>query len=107
MLAAFFFLSRGAVLANRSRVIALVVLEIVFWMVAYMSLVDPLLRRIAGSLFGFAIEWRGVGSSISWTAMEKVGGLVELLINFLGFAFIILWLLPFFGAIGLAWRLAP
>ena len=100
-----FFLSRGAVSSNQFIVILAAVLLLVLWTVAYVTLVDPLLRRAVGALFNRTIEWRGTSKSISWTCAEETGCLTSLFIDLLGYAFIILWLLPFGAGIVLVWWL--
>ena len=98
-----FFLSRSAVSPNQFIIIVAAVLLLVLWTVAYVTLVDPLLRRAVGALFNRTIQWRGTSKSISWTPVEETGCLTSLFIDLLGYAFIILWLLPFGAAIALIW----
>ena len=105
MIPVLFFLSRGAVSTNQFIVILSTVLLLVLWTVAYVTLVDPLLRRAVGALFNRTIEWQGTSQSISWTPVEEAGCLTGLFITLLGYAFIILWLLPFGASIALIWWL--
>ena len=99
MIPALFFLSRGAVSFNQYFVIVAAVLSLVLWTVPYATLVDPWLRRGVGTLFNVHIEWRGPSRSIAWTTVEETGCLLSLLVDLLGYFFIILWLLPFGAAI--------
>lgn len=100
-----FFLSRSTVSPNQFIVIVAAVLLLVLWTVAYVTLVDPLLRRAVGALFSRTIQWRGTSKSISWTPVEETGCLTALFIDLLGYSFIILWLLPFGAGVGLVWWL--
>lgn len=97
-----FFLTRDAV--NRSQFVVIVsaVLLLVLWIIPYMTLVDPFLRRAVGALLSLTIEWRGVTNSISWTPLEETGCLLGLFLDLLGYFFIILWFVPPAAAIGLA-----
>ena len=100
-----FVLTRKAAGTNRVIVITGVVLLFVLWTALYAMLVDPLLRRFIGGIFMVRIEWRGPGNSIAWTAAEPQGCLREMLIALFGYVFLTLWILPFAGAVFLAYRL--
>ena len=97
-----FILSRNSVDTSQFILIVSAVLSFVLWTIAYATLIDPLLRRGIGALFGTTIEWRGPSKSIAWTPVEETGCLLSLFIDALGYFFIILWFLPFAAAIGLA-----
>ena len=101
MIPVLFFLSRGSLGASQYWAIVTAVLGLVVWTIPYATLVDPLLRRGVGSLFGTTIEWRGTSKSISWTPGNETGCIANLCIDLLGYFFIILWLLPFGAAIAL------
>jgi len=97
-----FIFSRNTVNANQFILIVSAVLMLVLWTIAYMTLVDPLLRRGMGALFDVHIQWRGPSGSISWTPVEDTGCLFGLFLDLLGYFFIVLWFMPFVAAIGLA-----
>ena len=100
-----FILSRNSVNSSQFILIASAVLLLVLWTIPYATLVDPLLRRGVGALFGTTIEWRGTSKSISWTPGGETGCIASLLIDLLGYFFIILWLLPFgAGIVLMLWR---
>lgn len=105
MIPVLFVLTRSTVSANQYLVIVSAVLLLVLWTVAYVTLVDPLLRRAVGALCHRTIEWRGTSKSISWTAVEETGCLMSLLVDLLGYFFIVLWLLPFGAGVSLVWWL--
>ena len=107
MIPVLFFLSRGAVGTNLFILIVSGALLVVLWTIPYATLVDPGLRRVVGGVFGITIEWRGVGNSISWTPVEKVGCIQGLFIDLLGYFFILLWFLPFAAAIAMVFWLRP
>jgi hypothetical protein len=100
-----FVLSRNAVSANQYFAIVSAVLLLVLWTIPYATLIDPWLRRSVGALFNTSIEWRGTSKSMSWTPGEETGCITGLFIDLLGYLFIVLWLVPFAGAIGLVWWL--
>ncbi len=77
------------------------VLLLVLWTIPYVTLVDPLLRRLVGGLCNRTIEWRGVTNSISWTPLEKTGCLLGLFLDLLGYVFIVMWLAPLAAAVAL------
>lgn len=106
MIPLLFILSRNTVDTSQFILIVSAVLLFVLWTIPYATLVDPLLRRGVGALFGTTIEWRGTSKSISWTPGEETGCIASLLIDLLGYFFIILWLLPFGAGIALVlwWR---
>jgi hypothetical protein len=106
MIPLLFILSRNTVDTSQFILIVSAVLLFVLWTIAYATLIDPLLRRGVGALFGTTIEWRGTSKSISWTPGEETGCIASLLIDLLGYFFIILWLLPFGAGIALVlwWR---
>lgn len=101
MIPVLFFLSRGSLGASQYLTIVSAVLALVIWTIPYATLVDPLLRRGVGALFGTIIEWRGTSKSMSWTPGAETGCIASLCIDLLGYFFIILWLLPFGAAIAL------
>ena len=105
MVPVLFVLSRGAVSTNQFALIVSGVLLLVLWTIPYMTLIDPLLRRAAGSVFGVTIEWRGPRNSLSWTPVEATGCLSELVIGSLGYLLIVLWFVPFGAAIALVFWL--
>ena len=96
-----FILSRNAVNTNQFILIVSAVLLFVLWTIPYATLVDPWLRRVVGAVFGTTIEWRGTSKSTSWTPVEESGCISGLFIGLLGYLFVILWLVPFGGAIAL------
>ena len=96
-----FFLSRGAVGSSQYLAIVAAVLALVLWMIPYVTLVDPWLRRGVGALFNMTIEWRGTSKSMSWTPVEEAGCLASLFLDLLGYLFLIFWFVPFAAAIGL------
>jgi hypothetical protein len=98
-----FILTRSSTSPNQFITIAIGVLLLVLWTIVYVTLVDPVLRRVAGSVFQRTIEWRGTSQSLSWTAVEETGCLVSLLVALLGYFFIALWLLPFGAGVALIW----
>jgi len=100
-----FVLSRNAVSTNQYFAIVSAVLLLVLWTIPYATLIDPWLRRSVGSLFNTSIEWRGTSKSMSWTSGEETGCITGLFIDLLGYLFIVLWLVPFAGAIGLVFWL--
>jgi len=101
MIPLLFFLSRGAVSTSQYLIIVLGVLLFVLWTIPYAMLVDPLLRRVIGTLLGVTIEWRGTNNSRSWTPVEETGCILGLIIDLLGYSFIILWIMPFAVAVAL------
>ena len=107
MIPLLFFLSRGTVSTNHYFVIVSAVLLLVLWTIPYATLVDPWLRRCVGAVLNVTIEWRGTSRSMSWTTVEETGCLASLFIDLLGYLFIILWLIPFGGAIALVLWLRP
>jgi hypothetical protein len=96
-----FILSRNTVNTNQFILIVSVVLLFVLWTIPYATLVDPWLRRTVGALFNVTIEWRGPTNAKSWTPVEKTGCIRGLVLDLLGYFFILLWLLPFGAAIAL------
>jgi hypothetical protein len=97
-----FIVSRGTVTTNQFVLIVCGVLGFTSWIVVYVKLVDPLLRRAAGALFGVAIETRGGrNGAAAWEPLESQGCLLEVFIGLLGYVCIALWLAAFAGAIGL------
>jgi hypothetical protein len=98
-----FFLSKGAISTNQYLVIVSGVLLFVLWTIPYAILVDPLLRRGIGALFGVTIEWQGPSNSLSWASAEGTGCILGLIIVLLGYLFIILWFMPLAAVV--AWIL--
>ena len=94
MIPVLFVLSRGAVSTNQFALIVSAVLLLGLWTIAYVTLIDPALRRVAGAVFGVTIEWRGARNSLSWTPAEATGCLSELVIGSLGYLLIGLWFVP-------------
>ena len=105
MIPVLFVLSRGDLSTNQFVLIVSGVLLLVLWTIPYMTLIDPLLRRAAGAVFGVTIEWRGPRNSLSWTPVEATGCLSELVIGSLGYLLIVLWFVPFGAAIALVFWL--
>jgi len=103
MIPVLFFVSRGAVGGNQFLLIGLAVLALVLWTIAYATLVDPLLRKAIGALFGLTIQWQGPGSSVAWTPLEKSGCLAGFVVGILGYIFIFLWLIPLVAGVALIW----
>src|SRR6266404_6149462 len=99
MIPLLFVLSRGAIGANQYFIIVTGVLLLVCWTIPYATLVDPLLRRGAGSLLNLNIQWRGSSNSIAWTPVEETGCLLSLFIDLLGYFFIAIWFVPFAAVI--------
>ena len=99
MIKVLFLLSQSTVSSYQFVLIVGSVLLLVLWTVAYVAAVDPLLRRVVGSIFGLNIQWRRSGSTTSWTPEEKTGCILGLFIDLLGYAFIVLWLVPFAAAV--------
>jgi hypothetical protein len=99
MIPVLFVLSRGAVSTNQFVLILSGVLLLVLWTIPYVTLIDPLLRRAAGAVFGVTIEWRGPRNSLSWTPVEATGCLSDLVIGSLGYLLIGLWFVPFAAAV--------
>jgi len=100
MIPVLFFLSRGDVGPGQFVGIVSAVLVLVLWTIPYVTLVDPLLRRAIGALFNVTIDWRGTSNSLSWTPVDNSGCILGLLLDLLGYFFIVLWLLPLGAAIG-------
>jgi hypothetical protein len=100
-----FFLSRGVIPANQFLLIALGILALLLWVIPFVTLVDPLLRRGVGSILNLNIVWRGrgAGRAASWTAMEKSGCLTGIALEALGYFFLLIWYLPWLGVIGIVW----
>ena len=96
-----FFLSRGAISARNYLAIVAAVLGLVLWTIPYATLVDPWLRNFVGKIFNVTITWRGPFGSMSWTPAEKTGCLTGLLLDLLGYLFLILWFVPFVVMLGL------
>jgi hypothetical protein len=103
MIPALFFLSRGAVGTNQYILIVLGVLMLVLWLISYMTLVDPWLRRRVGALLGVTIELQRSGGSANWAPSQKAGCLFGLFVPLLGYFFVIGWYVPLAAAIALAW----
>src|ERR1700730_12795075 len=101
MIPILFILSRNTVNPNQFILIVSAVLLFVLWTIPYATVVDPLLRRAVGALFNVTIEWRGTSNSISWTPVENSGCMFGLVLDLLGYVFVILWFVPFAAAIGL------
>ena len=99
MIPVLFVLSRGAVSTNQFALIVSGVLLLVLWTIAYVTLIDPTLRRVAGAVFGVTIEWRGPRNSLSWTPVEATGCLSDLVIGSLGYLLIVLWFVPLAAAV--------
>ena len=99
MIPLLFVLSRGTIGTNQYFIIVTGVLLLVCWTIPYATLVDPLLRRGAGSLLNVNIQWRGSSNSIAWTPVEETGCLLSLFIDLLGYFFIALWFVPFAAVI--------
>ncbi len=99
MIPLLFVLSKGTIGTNQYFIIVTGVLLLVCWSIPYATLVDPLLRRSAGSLLNVDIQWRGSSNSIAWTPVEETGCLLSLFIDLLGYFFIALWFVPFAAVI--------
>jgi hypothetical protein len=97
-----FFVTRSTVPPTQFVFIVSVVLLLVLWIIPYVTLVDPWLRRGVGALFSTKIEWRGTSKTLAWSAVPEPGCLASLLIDLLGYLFIILWFIPFAAVIALA-----